>query len=128
VISNRANNLAKIEECDVTLQNCTVRPSDTLTTFRPKSDGTLENTQSWASGGASPRAFAFNNKGDLVAVGLNRRLVIMQRDVETGKIGQIVIDTMMGEQVTGIVWDETNNDYLPLVDSLEKDQDFLQLT
>jgi 6-phosphogluconolactonase (cycloisomerase 2 family) len=126
VVSNRANNLANVEECDITLQNCKLRPSDTLTTFKPNSDGTLENVQAWSAGGSSPRAFDFNRKGDLIAVGLDHRLVILQRDVETGKIGQIIIDVIMGDQVTSIVWDEIKNDQA--VDNSKESQEFLELT
>lgn len=121
VVSNRANNLTSIEECDIDLKNCTRRPSDTMTTFKLLKDGNLENAQSWPAGGSSPRAFDFNKKGDLVAIGLDRRLVIMQRDVETGKIGQVVVDVVMGDQVTSVVWDETTPG------SPEQNKEFLEL-
>ncbi|OHW91224.1 putative lactonase [Colletotrichum incanum] len=63
-------------------------PSDTMSTFAIKEDGTLELVQLAPSGGWSPRQFSINKAGDLIAVGHqnNRTVVIWKRDLESGKI------------------------------------------
>ncbi|GKT46761.1 putative 6-phosphogluconolactonase [Colletotrichum spaethianum] len=77
-------------------------PSDTMSTFAIKEDGTLELVQLAPSGGWSPRQFSINKAGDLIAVGHqnNRTVVIWKRDlvsgkiipeVEGGKVGQVTL-------------------------------------
>ncbi|KAK1445509.1 YkgB [Colletotrichum cuscutae] len=63
-------------------------PSDTLSTFAIKDDGSLELVQLAPSGGWSPRQFSINKAGDLIAVGHqnNRTVVIWKRDLVSGKI------------------------------------------
>ncbi|GJC80758.1 putative 6-phosphogluconolactonase ARB_02015 [Colletotrichum liriopes] len=63
-------------------------PSDTISTFAIKEDGTLVLVQLAPSGGWSPRQFSINKAGDLIAVGHqnNRTVVIWKRDLESGKI------------------------------------------
>ncbi|KAK7428118.1 hypothetical protein QQZ08_005357 [Neonectria magnoliae] len=88
-------------------------PSDTLSTFRIKHDGTLELVQLAPSGGWSPRQFSFNKKGDMIAVGHqnNRTLVIWKRDIRSGKIileedgGKLGQVTLTGP-VVATIWDE----------------------
>ncbi|KAK7418036.1 hypothetical protein QQX98_004175 [Neonectria punicea] len=88
-------------------------PSDTLSTFRIKHDGTLELVQLAPSGGWSPRQFSFNKKGDMIAVGHqnNRTVVIWKRDIRSGKIileedgGKLGQVTLTGA-VVATIWDE----------------------
>ncbi|KAH7123518.1 Lactonase, 7-bladed beta-propeller-domain-containing protein [Dactylonectria estremocensis] len=88
-------------------------PSDTLSTFKIKSDGTLERVQLAPSGGWSPRQFSFNKKGDMIAVGHqnNRTVVIWKRDIKSGKIiseedgGKLGQVTLTGP-VVATIWDE----------------------
>ncbi|KPM38646.1 hypothetical protein AK830_g7910 [Neonectria ditissima] len=88
-------------------------PSDTLSTFRIKHDGTLELVQLAPSGGWSPRQFSFNKKGDKIAVGHqnNRTVIIWKRDVHSGKIileedgGKLGQVTLTGA-VVATIWDE----------------------
>ncbi|KAL2878226.1 hypothetical protein SGCOL_006477 [Colletotrichum sp. CLE4] len=63
-------------------------PSDTMSTFAIKDDGSLELVQLAPSGGWSPRQFSINKAGDLIAVGHqnNRTVVIWKRDLVSGKI------------------------------------------
>ncbi|TDZ61639.1 putative 6-phosphogluconolactonase [Colletotrichum trifolii] len=88
-------------------------PSDTLSTFAIKEDGTLELVQLAPSGGWSPRQFSINKKGDLIAVGHqnNKTVVIWKRDLESGKIvpeaegGKVGVVTLTGA-VVATIWDE----------------------
>ncbi|GKU08817.1 hypothetical protein FLAG1_12078 [Fusarium langsethiae] len=88
-------------------------PSDTLTTFLIKDDGTLEPVQAAPSGGWLPRQFSFNKAGDKIAVGhqVNQTVVIWKRDVQTGKIvteeegGKLAQIKLTGDVVAAI-WDE----------------------
>lgn len=88
-------------------------PSDTLSTFRINSDGTLKLVQLAPSGGWSPRQFSFNKKGDMIAVGHqnNRTVVIWKRDIKSGKIileedgGKLGQVTLTGA-VVATIWDE----------------------
>ncbi|CAF3596662.1 unnamed protein product [Fusarium graminearum] len=88
-------------------------PSDTLTTFLIKDDGTLEPVQAAPSGGWLPRQFSFNKAGDKIAVGhqVNQTVVIWKRDVQTGKIvteaegGKLAQIKLTGD-VVATVWDE----------------------
>jgi 6-phosphogluconolactonase (cycloisomerase 2 family) len=88
-------------------------PSDTLTTFLIKDNGTLEPVQAAPSGGWLPRQFSFNKAGDKIAVGhqVNQTVVIWKRDVQTGKIvteqegGKLAQIKLTGD-VVATVWDE----------------------
>lgn len=88
-------------------------PSDTLSTWTINDDGTLSFLQNAPSGGWSPRQFALNRAGDLIAVGHqnNKSVVIWKRDVETGLIltedqgGKVGQATLTGS-VVATIWDE----------------------
>ncbi|KAG7120470.1 6-phosphogluconolactonase like protein [Verticillium longisporum] len=88
-------------------------PSDTLSTFSIKEDGTLKLVQLAPSGGWSPRQFSFNKAGTLVAVGHqnNRTVTIWKRDVRSGKIvleedGGKVGEVVLTGAVVATIWDE----------------------
>lgn len=86
-------------------------PSDSLATWRFKpgsSDGSLQFLGLSPAGGSYPRQFSMNRAGNLVAVGLQMsgRVVIWERDVETGVFGrQVGVVEGLG-MVTCVVWDE----------------------
>ncbi|KAI5778398.1 extracellular aldonolactonase, partial [Geopyxis carbonaria] len=82
--------------------------SDTLVTFAPQPDGALVFVQAAAAGGGGPRHFAFNRVGDRVAVGLQTEgeVVVLERDVETGRIGGVVARVGVGVGPACVVWDE----------------------
>lgn len=63
---------------------------------------------------------SMNKAGTLVAVALQQsaRVVIVERDCETGLFGRFVADVQVGEfsgvasldgQITSVVWDEENS-------------------
>ena len=82
--------------------------SDSLSTFRINDDGTLELVQIAQSGGYLPRQFSLNKKGDKVAVGhqVNGTVVIWDRHIESGKIGQKLAEVKVSGPVVFVGWDE----------------------
>lgn len=99
--------------------NATTRPisypiaSDSLATWAITSTtdggaGPLDFQGLSPAGGSYPRDFAINKAGDLIAVGLQQtgRVVVFERDVDTGVFGEEVgsVDGLGG--VTCVVWDE----------------------
>ncbi|KAJ8064318.1 hypothetical protein OCU04_006664 [Sclerotinia nivalis] len=84
-------------------------PSDSLLTYSLNhANGNFSLISIDAAGGSFPRQFSINKAGDLVAVGLQNdgRLVIIKRDVETGKGMEIVAAINITGQVVCAVWDE----------------------
>ncbi|KAM0546764.1 hypothetical protein ACHAPJ_010693 [Fusarium lateritium] len=88
-------------------------PSDTLTTFAIREDGTLKRVQAAPSGGWLPRQFSFNKAGDKIAVGhqVNQTVVIWKRDIKTGKIIPEDKGGKLGQvdftgPVVATIWDE----------------------
>lgn len=82
--------------------------SDSLSTFRILDDGTLSLVQIAPSGGYLPRQFSLNKKGDKIAVGnqVPSTVVVWQRDVRSGKIGEKVAETKVNGPVVFVGWDE----------------------
>jgi 6-phosphogluconolactonase (cycloisomerase 2 family) len=70
--------------------------------------GELEFQQTVAAGGIGPRQFSINSSGTLVAVGLqgSGKVVILERDVETGSYGKFVANVEGLGEVTSVIWDE----------------------
>lgn len=88
-------------------------PSDTLSVFSIKSNGTLTPLQQAPSGGYSPRQFSINKAGTMIAVGHqnNHTVVIWKRDVQSGRIveekdGGLVGVAKLTGQVVFSMWDE----------------------
>ena len=89
--------------------NSTKIPSDTLQTWAiDEATGKLTFTQLTAAGGKFPRQFSLNKAGTLAAVGMQRdsRVVIVERDVSTGKFGDFVASVNVAGEVTSVIWDE----------------------
>lgn len=103
IISNRNNTSFTLPEPSGVLL-----PSDSLSTFKLQKDGTLVFHQLWPAGGSYPRHFSLNAVGSLVAVGLqySQDVVILERDVSTGLIGEPVARIPVGGNVTCVVFDE----------------------
>lgn len=106
VISNRNNTSFQLSNPDPS--NSTTIPSDSISTFRLNTDGTLTFIQLAPAGGSYPRQFSINAIGDLVAVGLqySALVVIKARDVATGLIGETLAQTTVAGNVTSVRWDE----------------------
>ena len=99
ILSSRGENLLKIPNFDKG-SNVTQIPSDPLVTFAINAeDGSLELVQEAPAGGRNPRGFSLNKDGSLLASALqdDNRVVIYERDVETGELGGIVAWATVGE-------------------------------
>ena len=111
VVSNRNDSSFRLPNNDP--KNATVMASDSIATYAIQADGSLEFAQLWPAGGSFPRSFDINKAGDRIAVGLQNdgRVVVMERDVQTGLIGR-QLAFLEGQtpddvgQVTRVVWDE----------------------
>ncbi|KAI4157019.1 MAG: hypothetical protein L6R39_000835 [Caloplaca ligustica] len=114
IVSNRNATFFKgIDNPDS--KNATKIDADTLASFsvsksteEGKPPGVMFNDLTPA-GGSYPRHFSLNQKGDLVAVGLQNsgRVVIYDRDTESGRLGDKVLADIEGlGQVSSVVWDE----------------------
>lgn len=89
--------------------NRTAIPSDPLLNFAiDKKTGNLTLLQEVACGGRGPRQFSLNKAGSLVAVGLqgDGTVVIRERNIETGLIGEVVSWTNVGGEVTAVIFNE----------------------
>lgn len=84
-------------------------PSDALMTFAiDHTTGNLALVQEFPSGGIYPRHFSINKAGTLVAVGnqLDGRVVIIDRDVSSGKLGSIIADLDIQGEPSCIIFNE----------------------
>ena len=91
-------------------------PSDSMVTLSRADDGTVAFRDLSSSYGKVPRTFVINKAGDLVAIGnqASSNVVIVSRDVESGKLGEKVASLQVGEPGTvgkpeglsSVIWDE----------------------
>jgi 6-phosphogluconolactonase (cycloisomerase 2 family) len=89
--------------------NSTKVPSDTLQSWSiDNATGELTLKQIAPSGGAFPRQFSINKAGNMVAVGLQMdgRVVVIERNVEDGTLGDFLASIDIAGQVTSVIWDE----------------------
>ncbi|KAK7418538.1 hypothetical protein QQX98_003883 [Neonectria punicea] len=93
--------LSNVDPSDIT--------SDPLINFAidPKT-GHLNLLQEVACGGRGPRQFSMNKAGTLVAVALqdDGRVVVMERNVETGELGGLVAHAEIDGEVTAVIFNE----------------------
>lgn len=106
VVSNRNNSDYTLPNPDP--KNSTKVMSDSLSSFALGKDGSLTFVEVAPSGGSYPRHFSMNKVGNLVAVGLQygSAVVVLARDVLTGKIGCQVAWYPIEGQVTCVRWNE----------------------
>lgn len=89
--------------------NGTMIASDSLSTFALSPEtGDLTFHQLWAAGGNFPRHFSMSATGNLVAVGLqnDQAVVVLERDVQSGLIGEPVARISVPGNVTNVAWDQ----------------------
>lgn len=90
---------------------------DSIARFSIDGDsGELTFEEITSSHGVYPRSFVINKAGDLVAIGnqVSSNVVIVERDVETGELGEKVAELPLGsegepgqeEGISGIIWAE----------------------
>ena len=98
IVSSRGEKLLTIPNFDAA--NSTALPSDPLISYSiDAATGALTLVQTAPAGGVNPRGFSLNKKGSLVVSALqdDNRVVIIERDVKTGKLGKIVAHATVGE-------------------------------
>ncbi|RYO83241.1 hypothetical protein DL766_004686 [Monosporascus sp. MC13-8B] len=97
LISSRFENSLTIPNFDKA--NSTRLPSDPIVSFKIDRSGALELVQEAPAGGRNPRGFSLNRAGTLVASALqdDNRVVIIERDVRSGRLGKIVAWATVGE-------------------------------
>ncbi|KPM35657.1 hypothetical protein AK830_g10916 [Neonectria ditissima] len=107
ILSSRNESTLELPNFDP--RNTTDISSDPLINFAidPKT-GHLDLLQEVPCGGRGPRQFSMNKDGTLVAVGLqdDGRVVVMERNVETGKIGGLVAHADVEGEVTAVIFNE----------------------
>lgn len=109
ITSSRGDNYFNITNPASTTVTMAQIPSDTLSIWKIDwQSGKLQHEQLTAAGGRFPRMFAMNTAGDLVAVGLQSdgRVVIIKRDIGSGRLGEFVAAVEGLGGVNSIVWDE----------------------
>lgn len=83
--------------------------SDPIMTFAINhSNGNLTRVQEFAAGGMWPRQFSISNDGSMIAVGLQKdgRVVILDRDVQTGLLTEFRASIDVGNEPTCVVFKE----------------------
>ncbi|TQS33395.1 hypothetical protein Golomagni_06262 [Golovinomyces magnicellulatus] len=82
--------------------------SDPLVNYAINTDGTLTLLQEVAAGGNLPRQFSVNKAGTRVAVGLqnDHRVVVIERDPKTGKLGKFVGYANVSGEASCVVFNE----------------------
>ncbi|XXG98277.1 hypothetical protein Hte_004600 [Hypoxylon texense] len=107
IASSRWENSFNITNFDP--NNSTEIPSDPIITFSiDRATGDLTKVQEFPAGGSGPRHFSINADGDLLAVALQAdgRVVIIDRDVETGELKDYVAYTNIEGEVTAAIFRE----------------------
>ncbi|KAG6188286.1 hypothetical protein E4U36_007015 [Claviceps purpurea] len=107
IVSSRNENTLSIPNFDP--KNSTRIISDPLINFSIDGDtGTLTKIQQVPCGGRFPRQFSINRAGTLLAVAQQSdgRVVLIDRDVETGRLGKFAAYANIPGQVTSVIFDE----------------------
>ncbi|KAI2621461.1 putative isomerase YbhE [Hypomontagnella submonticulosa] len=107
IVSSRWEDSFNITNFDS--NNSTEIPSDPLITYSiDRATGNLTKVQEFPAGGRVPRHFSLNQDGSLVAVALqgDGRVVIIDRDIETGKLGDYVAHADVEGEVTAAIFRE----------------------
>ncbi|KAI1775086.1 putative isomerase YbhE [Hypoxylon cercidicola] len=107
IASSRWENSFNITNFDPS--NSTEIPSDPIISFSiDRATGDLTKVQEFPAGGSGPRHFSINADGSLLAVSLQAdgRVVIIDRDVETGLLKDYVAYTNIEGEVTAAIFRE----------------------
>jgi 6-phosphogluconolactonase (cycloisomerase 2 family) len=101
--SDRSFDIPSFEDAAKTI------PSDSISSFTvDPATGSLSLAQTFPAGGLIPRQFSINKAGDRLAVGLQAdgRVVVIERDVQTGLMKRFVGSAVVGLGVTAVLFDE----------------------
>ncbi|KAF2397325.1 putative isomerase YbhE [Trichodelitschia bisporula] len=87
--------------------NTTTGPSDSIATWKIGAKGALEFVQLAPVGGSYPRSFSITGDDKYVAVGLQKsgKVVVLERDTVTGKLGQQKASMDGYGEVSCVTWD-----------------------
>lgn len=87
---------------------------DTIISFAlSPTNGTLSKPLRTPAGGKWPRDFSLNRVGDLMAVALQKdhKIVLIKRDVETGKLeDKVLSEIVLDGEVYAVIWDEEKDE------------------
>lgn len=106
-MSSRNESTLSIPEFDS--KNGTEVISDPLINFSiDAKTGSLTEIQQVPCGGRFPRQFSINRAGTLLAVGQqsDARIVLINRDPDTGKLGSFAAYANVPGQITSVVFDQ----------------------
>ncbi|KAG8425192.1 hypothetical protein J3458_001922 [Metarhizium acridum] len=107
IVSSRGDNTFSIPNFDP--ENSANITSDPLINFLINGKtGSLSLIQEAPCGGRYPRQFSTNKAGTLVAVGQQKdaRVVLIQRDPESGKLGDFVGYADVAGEITSVIFNE----------------------
>ncbi|KAG5999327.1 hypothetical protein E4U21_007064 [Claviceps maximensis] len=107
IVSSRNESAFSIPNFDP--KNSTKIVSDSLINFSiDAKTGNLTRIQQVASGGRFPRHFSINRAGTLLAVGqqTDGRVVLINRDVDSGRLGSFAAYADVAGAITSVVFDE----------------------
>jgi 6-phosphogluconolactonase (cycloisomerase 2 family) len=104
LLSNRNSSIFTLPNPDI--HNATDVSSDSISTFSLSTEGKLGFVQAWPTYGLFPRHFSLNAAGDLLAVGNQNsaNVVVLERDVATGLIGEVLAEAEVEGMVTSVVF------------------------
>ncbi|OAA68870.1 3-carboxymuconate cyclase [Cordyceps fumosorosea ARSEF 2679] len=106
VASSRRENIYKVDSFDDKTKQI---DSDSIINFSiDAGTGKLTFLQDVPSGGSFPRHFSMNKAGTKIAIGLQKdsRVVVMQRDPATGKLGDFESFANIAGEITSVIFDE----------------------
>lgn len=106
IASSRRENIYKVPDFDNKNQQI---DSDSLINFEiDGATGKLTVIQDVAAGGRFPRQFSINKAGTRVAVGMqsDARVVVLERDPATGRLGDFVSYANVAGQITSVIFNE----------------------
>ncbi|OTB06489.1 hypothetical protein M426DRAFT_20939 [Hypoxylon sp. CI-4A] len=107
IVSSRWENTFNITNFDP--NNSTDILSDPIITYSlDRSTGNITKLQEFPAGGSGPRHFSINADGNLVAVALQAdgRVVLIERDVETGLLKDFVAYKDIEGELTAVIFSE----------------------
>ncbi|KAI0437369.1 Lactonase, 7-bladed beta-propeller-domain-containing protein [Xylaria telfairii] len=107
IVSSRSESSLQIPSFD--LNNDIEIPSDPLIVYSiDNKTGSLTKLQEFPAGGLVPRQFSINGDGNRVAVGLqgDGRVVIIERDVQTGELKDFVASANVAGEVNAVIFYE----------------------
>lgn len=106
VASSRRENSTKVPDFNDKTKEIN---SDTIMNFSiDEASGKLNFMQEIPAGGTFPRHFSINKAGTKVAVGMQKdaRVVIIQRDPGSGKLGDFESFANIPGEITAVIFDE----------------------